>query len=199
MSSSFGGWAISVRSCIATIAVCDALCRRTCSQKREALNSSITIAVPPTVIAAMIVIPWPLTWKSGSAVRQRSFSSSQRQWTVSRPARRQLAWVSITAFGFEVVPEVKSSSATSSPPTVGRGGGSSERPGRSSKAKKPGEAPAGDDRRRVGPGGVDPALDHLAEVGLGDREAGLGEADHVLELTGGVGDVRRHHHRRRGA
>ena len=53
-----GGWASSVRSCIATRHVCVAPCARTWLQNREARNSSSRISVPPTVIAASSDIAW---------------------------------------------------------------------------------------------------------------------------------------------
>ena len=98
------------------------------------------ISVPPTVRVPSSDIACALTWNIGSAVRQRSPSSSHRQWTESSPARRQWACVSITAFGLRVVPEVKMSSARSRLATCGEGGS----PGvaaRSSKATRPSARP----------------------------------------------------------
>ena len=84
-------------------------------KKRSALKPGVQTTEPPAASDASAAAISPWMWNSGMTLRQASSGvERQRARRCAAPRRVTLPWVSGTIFGRAVVPEVCSTSATSS-------------------------------------------------------------------------------------
>ena len=95
------------------------------AKTRSALKPGVQITQAPAWSEAITPAISPWMWKSGMMLRQRSPGSSEIQSAMLRAEAQRLAPVSGTILGRDVVPEVWSTSAASSLPSL-----SSRRPPR---------------------------------------------------------------------
>ena len=84
------------------------------AKKRSALKPGAQTTLPPaaTLVSTAAIRPW--MWNSGMTLRQRSWRSRASVSPMWRAEAQTLRWLSGTILGREVVPEVCSTSATSS-------------------------------------------------------------------------------------
>ena len=82
----------------------------------SALNPGVQNTLPPAAIEESTAAIRPWIWNSGMMLRQRSAGVSARVRPICVAEASTFRWDSGTSFGREVVPEVCSSSATSSGP-----------------------------------------------------------------------------------